>query len=106
MGLARGVLQLALARLLVIVALAVGVVELGAQGGDFILGRDGEVDVGFDVPLLAALGDLVAFVPEYARVQHDGQGKHRGRGPAIAASAPGRPRSRAQKGLHPAPGCG
>ena len=64
MGLALGVFHGAFAGLLVLVAQAIRFVELRAKGRDFVLGRDGLVDIGPDAPVGAALGNLVAFFTE------------------------------------------
>ena len=91
MGLALGVVHGPLAGLLVLVAHAVGVVQLGSQGGDFVLDRNRPVDIGLDVSVPTALDNRVALVSEYAGIQHDGQGNHRGGGAATAAYEPGPP---------------
>ena len=68
--------ELALARGLVLVAQAVRLAELGLRRGKAFLGADRAVDVGRDAAAPAALDDLVASLGEAAGIEHAGTGKH------------------------------
>ena len=68
--LALGRRQLALARLLVLVALPVQLVQLRLERGHFFVGRHRRVDVDARAAPAAALEDLVAALAECAGVQH------------------------------------
>ena len=62
--------ELALARLLVVVAAAAGLVELGLERGEPLLERDRALEVDRDAPAAAALEDLGAALLQGAGVEH------------------------------------
>jgi hypothetical protein len=68
--LALCVVELAFARLLVLVALSIGVVQLGLERARVAIRRDGCVDVRVRPPLADALGDLVASRFQTAGIEH------------------------------------
>jgi hypothetical protein len=68
--------QLVLARLLVLVAAVIDLVQLGLEGGHALLSGDGCVDVGFNAAPAAGERDLVAARCKGTGIQHGARGKH------------------------------